>query len=104
MCSLKEPVQQLHLPWTSCSPREQSLLINTHFCSGGGSNRTVTIVDGTGDYLYHSVIHRLVSLIYQRAHLEAEVTAVKRQAEQANKELQRCLDEDSDREVCEDGR
>ena len=46
-----------------------------------------------------SVIGRLVSLIYQRAHLEAEVTAIKRQAEQASRELQRRLQEDADKEV-----
>ena len=45
------------------------------------------------------MIGRLVSLIYQRAHLEAEVTAIKRQAEQASRELQRRLQEDADKEV-----
>ena len=48
---------------------------------------------------YCSVIRRLVTLIYQRAHLEAEVTAIRRQAEQANRELQRRLQEDDDKEV-----
>ena len=46
-----------------------------------------------------SVIGRLVTLIYQRAHLEAEVTAIRRQAEQANRELQRRLQEDEDKKV-----
>ena len=32
--------------------------------------------------------------------MEAEVTAIKRQAEQAGRELQRRLQEESDREVC----
>lgn len=40
------------------------------------------------------VIRRLITLIYQRAHLEAEVTAIRRQAEQANRELQRRLQDD----------
>lgn len=51
--------------------------------------------------MYHqccSVIRRLITLIYQRAHLEAEVTAIRRQAEQANRELQRRL-QDDDQEV-----
>lgn len=47
---------------------------------------------------YCSVIRRLITLIYQRAHLEAEVTAIRRQAEQANRELQRRL-QDDDQEV-----
>ena len=46
-----------------------------------------------------SVLGRLVSLIYKRAHLEAEASALKRQAEQAGRELQRRLQEDADKEV-----
>ncbi|CAI8010905.1 B-cell receptor-associated protein 29 [Geodia barretti] len=42
------------------------------------------------------VIRRLVMLIYQRAHLEAEVTALKSQAAQASRELQRRLQQDTD--------
>ena len=45
------------------------------------------------------VIRRLVILIYQRAHLEAEVSAIRSQAEQASRELQRRLEEDADKEV-----
>jgi len=48
---------------------------------------------------YCSVIRRLVSLIYQRAHLEADSVALKKQAEQANKELMRRMKEDEEKGV-----
>ena len=56
-------------------------------------------MDTVHDIHYCSVIRRLISLIYQRAHLEADSVALKKQAEQANKELVRRMKEDEEKEV-----